>query len=60
MKNVFILICILSLFGCKRASSEFEVNVLDYDDHSYVIFESEFGDIAVVHNPKCCNYDTSF
>ena len=61
MKKLFVLISIISFFGCKRASSEFEVNIVDYDDHSYVIFESEFGDIAIVHNPKCqCNYEADF
>lgn len=61
MRMFVVIISLMALCGCKKTSSEFEVNVLDYDSHSYVIFESEFGDIAVVHNPNCkCYADANF
>lgn len=51
----FIIIA-TCLVGCKRVSDEFEVSELDYNGHSYVVFESEYGGISAVHNPNCTCY----
>lgn len=55
MKNMFILLIALAMCGCNHSNEYINADVYDaeVDGHTYIIFESRNGDIAVEHHPDC-------
>lgn len=56
MRKLMFALCLVVMAGCNN-KDEFDVYEVEYDCHSYVVFENHRGNSSVIHNPNCKCYD---